>query len=39
MKLMDGGEGDSVWSGNLRRIYQDDIVKNAACKNCGILKF
>lgn len=27
MKLMDGGEGDSVWSGNLRRIYQDDIVE------------
>lgn len=38
-KLVDEGEGNSVWSGNLRRIYQNDMIENAACRNFGILKF
>lgn len=35
-KLVDGEEADSVWSDNLKGIYQDG---NAACRNFGMLKF
>lgn len=38
-KLVDEGESNSVWRGNLRRIYQNDMIENAACRNFGILKF